>query len=135
GVPCQTFGTLSYSVPRVTRNPLYSNGLAILAFVGWLAFAGLSAIGALVDPSVPYVITSLGQAGTLLLLAPTLLAIGNLLGTISGRWSLILSPGVIQFAAASVAFLFVTAMLESVGALRGVQRLTAGTDWGRGGLV
>ena len=130
-----TIGTLYYVVPRATRNPLYSSGLALLAFLGWLAFAGLSAIGALVDPSVPYVITSLGQAGTLLLLAPTLLAIANLLATISGRWSLILSPGVIQFATASVAFLFVTALLESVGALRGVQRLTAGTDWELGVLV
>jgi cytochrome c oxidase cbb3-type subunit I len=130
-----TLGTLYYLVPRVTRNPLYSSGLALLAFIGWLAFAGLSAIGALVDPSVPYVITSLGQAGTLLLLAPTLLAIANLLATISGRWSLILSPGTIQFAVTSLAFLFVTAMLESVGALRGVQHLTAGTDWVLGVLV
>jgi len=127
-----TLGTLYYVIPRVTRNPLYSSGLAMLAFVGWLAFAGLSAIGALVDPSVPYVITSLGQAGTLLLLAPTFLAIANLLATISGRWSLLLSPGTLQFAVASLAFLFVTAMLESVGALRGVQHLTTGTDWGLG---
>lgn len=130
-----TLGTLYYVIPRVTRNPLYSSGLAILAFIGWLGFAGLSAIGALVDPSVPYVITSLGQAGTLLLLAPTFLAIANLLATISGRWSLILSPGTLQFAVTGLAFLFVTAMLESVGALRGVQQLTAGTDWGFGVLV
>jgi cytochrome c oxidase cbb3-type subunit I len=130
-----TIGTLYYVIPRVTRNPLYSGGLALLAFIGWLAFAGLSAIGALVDPSVPYAITSLGQAGTLLLLAPTFLALANLLATMSGRWSLILSPGTIQFAVAALAFLFVTAMLESVGALRSVQRLTAGTDWGLGVLV
>src|SRR6266567_745666 len=58
-----TLATLYYLVPRVTRNPLYSGGLAILGFVGWLAFAGLSAIGALVDPSVPYALTSLGNAG------------------------------------------------------------------------
>ena len=130
-----TLGALYYIIPRVTRNPLYSGGLAFLGFFGWLAFAGLSAIGALVDPSVPYVITSLGQAGTLLLLAPTFLALANLLATMSGRWSLIFSPGTIQFAVAGVAFLFVTAMLESVGALRSVQRLTAGTDWGLGVLV
>jgi len=99
-----TLGTLYYVIPRVTRHPLFSSGLAMLAFIGWLAFAGLSAIGALVDPSVPYVITSLGQAGTLLLLAPTLLAIANLLATISGRWSLLLSPGTMQFAVASLAW-------------------------------
>jgi len=130
-----TLGALYYVIPRVTRNPLYSGGLALLAFIGWLAFAGLSAIGALIDPSVPYAITSLGQAGTLLLLAPTFLAIANLLATISGRWSLLLSPGTMQFAVAGLAFLFVSAMLESVGALRSVQGLTAGTDWALGVLV
>ena len=40
-----------------------------------------------------------------------------------------------QFAVAGLAFLFVSAMLESVGALRSVQGLTAGTDWALGVLV
>jgi cbb3-type cytochrome oxidase subunit 1 len=127
-----TLGALYYVIPRVTRNPLYSGGLALLAFVGWLAFAGLSAIGGLVDPSVPYVITTLGQAGTLLLLAPTFLAVANLLATMRGRWSLLLSAGPIQLAVASVAMVAGAALLESVGALRSVQRLTTGTDWGLG---
>jgi cbb3-type cytochrome oxidase subunit 1 len=127
-----TLGTLYYVIPRVTRNPLYSGGLALLAFVGWLAFAGLSAIGALVDPSVPYVITTLGQAGTLLLLAPTFLAVANLLATMRGRWSLILSTGPIQLAVTSLAIVAGAALLESVGALRSVQRLTAATDWAFG---
>lgn len=127
-----TLGTLYYVIPRAARNPLYSGGLALLAFGGWIAFAGLSAIGALADPSVPYAITSLGQAGTLLLLAPTFLAVANLVASMSGRWSLLLSPGTIPFAVTAMAFLSITALLESVGALRGVQRLTAGTDWGLG---
>jgi cytochrome c oxidase cbb3-type subunit 1 len=125
-------GTLYYVIPRVTRNPLSSGGLALVAFLGWLAFAGLSAVGALVDPSVPYVITTLGQAGTLLLLAPTFLAVANLTGTIRGAWSLLLSPGSLQFAVTALAFLIATALLESVGALRSVQTLTAGTDWALG---
>ncbi len=130
-----TLATLYYLVPRVTRNPLYSAGLAILGFVGWLAFAGLSAIGALVDPSVPYALTSLGNAGTLLLLAPTLLAVANLVGTIRGRWSLMLSTGTLPFAVISLAFISATALLESVGTLRSVQTWTAGTDWRLGVLV
>lgn len=125
-------GTLYYVIPRVTRNPLASGGLALIAFLGWLAFAGLSAIGALVDPSVPYLVTTLGQAGTLLLLAPVFLAVANLVGTIRGSWSLLLSPGTLQFAVTALAFLIATALLESVGALRSVQTLTAGTDWALG---
>jgi cbb3-type cytochrome oxidase subunit 1 len=125
-------GTLYYVIPRATRNPLYSNGLALLGWAGWLAFAGLSAVGALVDPTVPYPITSLGQAGTLLLLAPTFLAVANLLATVRGRWSLLLSAGTIPFAVTALAFLAGTALLESVGALRSVQKLTDGTDWALG---
>ncbi len=128
-------GALYYVIPRVTGNPLYSGGLAYLALAGWVAFGGLSAIGTLVDPSVPYAVTSLGQAGTLLLLAPTLLAVANLLGTMSGRWTLLFSSGPISLAVSGLVFLTGAALLESVGALRSVQGLTAGTDWGQGVMV
>ncbi len=128
-------GTLYYVIPRVTRNPLYSNGLAYLALAGWVAFGGLSAVGALVDPSVPYVVTSIGQAGTLLLLAPTFLAVANMLATMSGRWTLLFSSGPIPMAISGLVFLTGAALLESVGALRSVQTLTAGTDWGQGVAV
>jgi cytochrome c oxidase cbb3-type subunit 1 len=128
-------GTLYYVIPRVTRNPLYSGGLATLAWAGWVVFAGLSAVGALVDPSVPYAITSIGQAGTLLLLAPTLLAVANLLGTIGGRWSMLLSPGTLAFAVVGLAVISGSAVLESVGSLHGVQTLTRGTEWPTGVMV
>jgi len=125
-------GTLYYVVPRVARNPLYSNGLAWLALAGWAAFAGLSAVGALVDPSVPYAVTSLGQAGTLLLLAPTFLAVANLAGTLRGRWSLLFSAGPISFAVTAFVFLTAGALLESVGSLRSVQTLVRATEWSTG---
>jgi cbb3-type cytochrome oxidase subunit 1 len=128
-------GTLYYVIPRATRNPLYSNGLAYLALAGWVAFGGLSAVGALVDPSVPYVITSLGQAGTLLLIAPVFLAVANMLGTMSGRWTLLFSAGSIPLAVSALVFLTGASLLESVGALRSVRTLTAGTDWGLGVTV
>jgi len=128
-------GTLYYVVPRVARNPLYSNGLAWLALAGWAAFAGLSAVGALVDPSVPYAVTSLGQAGTLLLLAPTFLAVANLAGTLRGRWSLLFSAGPISFAVTAFVFLTAGALLESVGSLRSVQTLVRATEWSTGVTV
>jgi cytochrome c oxidase cbb3-type subunit 1 len=128
-------GTLYYVIPRVTRNPLYSGGLAYLALGGWVAFGGLSAVGALVDPSVPYAITSAGQAGTLLLLAPVFLAVANMLGTMGGRWTLLFSSGPIPLAVSALAFVTGASLLESVGALRHVQTLTAGTEWGMGVTV
>jgi cytochrome c oxidase cbb3-type subunit I len=125
-------GTLYYVIPRVTRNPLYSSGLAYLALAGWVVFGGLSAVGALVDPSVPYAVTSLGQAGTLLLLAPVFLAAANMLGTMGGRWTLLFSAGPIPLAVSALAFVTGASLLESVGALRHVQGLIAGTDWSLG---
>jgi cytochrome c oxidase cbb3-type subunit 1 len=127
-----TLGVLFYVVPRATANALASSGMAYLSWLLWAAFAGLSAVGALVDPSVPYVITTLGNAGTMLLVAPVFLAVATLALTIHGRWSSILSTGTIAFAAISMAFLLGSALLEAIGALRSVQALVAATEWPMG---
>ncbi len=125
-------GVLFYVVPRATANPLASSGMAYLAWLMWAAFAGLSAVGALVDPSVPYVVTTLGNAGTMLLVAPVFLAVATLALTIQGRWTSILSTGTVAFVAISMAFLLGTALLEAIGALRSVQGLVANTEWPTG---
>ena len=125
-------GTLFYVVPRASGNPLASGGMALLTWLLWAAFAGLSAIGALVDPSVPYVITTLGNVGTRLLVAPAFLAVATLALTIHGRWALTLSAGTLAFALTSMTFILGTALLEAIGALRSVQALVTGTEWGLG---
>lgn len=122
-------GTLFYVVPRATGNPLYSRGMALVSWLLWAAFAGLSAVGALVDTSVPYVITTIGNTGTILLVAPIVLAVANLAMTIQGRWALALTPGAVGFALTAMAFLVATALLEAIGALRSVQALVRGTEW------
>jgi cytochrome c oxidase cbb3-type subunit 1 len=124
-----TLGTLFYVVPRATGNPLASIGMAMLAWFLWAGLSGISALGALVDPSVPFWITMLGNAGTIWLVAPVSLAVATLAMTIQGRWSLILSAGTISFAAVSMAFLLATALLEAIGSLRTVQGLVRGTEW------
>jgi cytochrome c oxidase cbb3-type subunit I len=125
-------GALFYVVPRASGNPLASGGMALLAWLLWAAFAGLSAIGALVDPSVPFVITSLGSVGTILLVAPVFLAVAALALTIHGRWALTLGTGTLAFALVAMAFLLSTALLEAIGALRSVQGLVRGTEWEMG---
>jgi cytochrome c oxidase cbb3-type subunit 1 len=124
-----TLGTLFYVVPRTALNPLASGGMALLAWLLWAAFAGLSALGALVDPSVPFVITSLGNVGSMLLVAPIFLVVANLAITLQGRWSLALTTGTLAFAVVSMAFLLSTALLDAIGALRSVEALVRGTDW------
>ena len=125
-------GALFYVVPRATGNPLASGGMAMLAWLMWAAFAGLSAVGALVDPSVPYALTTLGNVGTMLLVAPIFLAVATLALTVHGRWSLSLGTWTLAFALVSMAFLLGTSLLEAIGALRSVQALVGRTEWGMG---
>jgi cbb3-type cytochrome oxidase subunit 1 len=127
-----TLGTLFYVVPRATLNALASGGLAMAAWLLWAAFSGLSAIGALADPSVPFVITQLGNVGTMLLVAPVFLTVTALGMSMHGRWSLMLGAGTVAFAVVAMAFLLGSAVLEAVGALRSVQALVRGTEWGAG---
>ncbi|HSM37817.1 MAG TPA: cbb3-type cytochrome c oxidase subunit I [Candidatus Limnocylindrales bacterium] len=125
-------GTLFYVVPRATGNPLASGGMALLSWLLWAAFAGLSAIGALVDPSVPYVVTTIGNVGTMLLVAPVFLAVTALALTIHGRWTLMLDTGTLAFAGMAMTFLLATSLLEAIGALRSVQGLVSATEWPMG---
>jgi cytochrome c oxidase cbb3-type subunit 1 len=125
-------GTLYYVVPRATGNPLYSSGLAIMAWVLWLGLATLAPLGALVDTSVPFVITQFGNVSTFLLVVPAFLVVANLFQTINGRWTLLLSPGTLPFAVVALTFLGATAMLEAIGSLGSVQALVRSTEWGVG---
>jgi cbb3-type cytochrome oxidase subunit 1 len=69
---------------------------------------------------------------TLLLIVPAFLVAANLLQTITGRWTLALSPGTIPFALVALTFLLATALLEAIGALGSVRALVGGTEWGVG---
>jgi cytochrome c oxidase cbb3-type subunit 1 len=129
------YAALYYVVPRSTGRPLESAGLGMLAWVTWLAFAPLSALGTLVDTSVPVVFTTLGEMGTLLLLLPAVLTIGNLALSVQGRWSLLFGTGPLAFAAVAAAFLFGVALLEAIGALGSVESLVGGTMWETGVFV
>jgi cytochrome c oxidase cbb3-type subunit 1 len=122
-------GTLYYVIPRGTGNPLYSAGLGLLGWVTWAGLSTLSLLGALVDRSVPFAITQLGNASTLMLLAPAFVAVANLVLSIRGRWSMILSPGTVPFAVVALAFLTATTLLEAIGALGSVRALVGNTEW------
>lgn len=128
------YATLHYVVPRATGQ-LASAGLALLAWVTWLALAPLSALGALQDPSVPYLVTLLGSVGTILLLVPAALTTVNLAMSMRGRWSLLFGAGALAFGATSLAFLLAVSMLEALGALRSVDARVSGTEWELGVFI
>lgn len=126
------YAILHYIVPRAAGQPLASSGLAILTWLTWLALAPASALATLVDPVIPYAITTIGEVATMLLILPAALAVVNLAQTMQGRWTLLLGVGPAAFAAVSLAFLLAVSMLDAIGALRSVQALVGGTEWERG---
>jgi cytochrome c oxidase cbb3-type subunit 1 len=125
-------GTLYYVIPRASANPVYSIGLAMLGWLFWLVLSLLAPLATLVDDSVPFAITQLGNAAALLLVVPAFLVVANLLQTMTGRWTLVLSPGTIPLALLALTFLVATTMLEAIGALGSVRALVGHTEWGIG---
>ncbi len=128
-------GTLYYVIPRATGNPLYSTGLALLGLLAWLVLSVLSGLGTLLDPSIPYALTTLGNVATMLLVLPAFLVVANLLLSMRGRWSLMLGTGTIAFALIALAFLLASSILQGVGALRTVQAHVIGTEWPLGDFI
>jgi cytochrome c oxidase cbb3-type subunit 1 len=126
------FGTLYYVIPRAAGNPLYSWGLALLGWLLWLGFSTLAPLATLVDVSVPFAITQIGNVATFLLVLPAFLLVANLLLSLSGRWTLVLSPGTVPFALVALSFLVATSMLEAIGSLGSVHALVGSTEWGVG---
>lgn len=125
-------GTLYYVIPRASGNQLYSWGLAMLGWLLWLGFATLAPLARLVDVSVPFAITQIGNTATLLLVVPAFLIVANLLLSLTGRWTLALSPGTVQFALVSLTFLVAASLLDAIGSLGSVHKLVGNTEWGVG---
>lgn len=125
-------GTLYYVIPRASGNPLYSWGLAMLGWLVWLGLSTLAPLAALVDTSVPFAITQIGNVATFLLVLPAFLVVANLLLSLSGRWTLVLSPGTVPFALVALTFLVAASLLEAIGSLGSVRALVGSTEWGVG---
>jgi cytochrome c oxidase cbb3-type subunit 1 len=125
-------GTLYYVIPRAAGNPLYSWGLAMLGWLLWLGLGSLAPLATLVDVSVPFAITQIGNVATFLLVVPAFFVVANLLLSLRGRWTLVLSPGTVPFAVVALTFLAATALLEAIGSLGSVRVLVGRTEWGVG---
>ena len=125
-------GTLYYVIPRAAGNPLYSWGLAMLGWLLWLGLGTLAPLAKLVDVSVPFAITQIGNVATFLLVVPAFFVVANLLLSLRGRWTLVLSPGTVPFAVVALTFLAATALLEAIGSLGSVRALIGRTEWGVG---
>jgi cbb3-type cytochrome oxidase subunit 1 len=126
------YAVLHYIVPRAIGQPLASGGVAMLTWLTWLALAPVSALAVLVDPSVPFIFTTLGVVATMLLIVPAALAVGNLVATMQGRWTLLFGTGAAALAIVALAFLLGTSLLEAIGVLPGVDALVGGTEWHAG---
>lgn len=128
-------GTLYYVIPRGSGNPLYSGGLALLGWLTWLVLSIVAALAGLVDPTVPYLLTTLGSVGAMLLVLPAFLVTANLLLTLRGRWSLLLRFGGLSMSLIALAFLVMATIIQAIGGLRSVIAYTGATEWPIGALV
>jgi cbb3-type cytochrome oxidase subunit 1 len=129
------YAALHYVVPRAAAQPLAWGGVGWLTWLTWLALAPASALAVLVDVDVPFFVTTLGEVATMLLIVPAGLAVGNLVATMQGRWSILFGRGAGAMAAVALAFLFGASLVEAIGALRDVRMLVAGTEWGTGAFI
>ena len=125
-------GALYYVIPRATGNPLYSSGMATLGWLAWAVISVTATLATLVDTSIPFAITQLGNAATLMLVIPAFLAVANLALTVRGRWTMLLSPGTLPLAVLALTFLTATAWLGAIDGLRSVRSLVDGTEWSVG---
>ena len=107
----------------------------MLTLCAIVLLAPLAGLGTLLDQSVPFAITSLGNVTTMLLLVPAALTVINLVQTMQGRWTLLFGSGAVPFAAISLAFLLGASLLDAIGSLRSVRLLIDGTDWERGAFL
>ncbi len=129
------YATLHYVVPRATGQPLASAGVAILTWLTWVVLAPVSALAVLADPSIPFFVTTAGAVATMLLIVPASLAVGNLAGTMQGRWTLLFGAGAIALSAVALAFLLGSSLVEAVGSLRSVRAAVGGTEWQNGAWI
>lgn len=126
------YAALLYVVPRVADRPLESSGLARLAWAVWFVSAPLASLATAVDTAVPYFITSLAGAATMVLLLPAALVVANLLFTARGQWRLLFGTGPAAFGAVALAFILGAEMLDAIGTLRSVRTFVGDTDWASG---
>ena len=124
-----TIGGLHYLVPRLSGQPLASGALAWFGLWTWAVLGVIAIFGAAVHPSIPYALVSAGNAATMMLLLPVLAVVANLAMTLRGRWALVLSPGPLAMAVASLVFLGGSVVLAGIGSLREVQAAVAHTEW------
>jgi len=129
------YAVLHYVVPRAASQPLAWGGVGWLTWLTWLALAPASALAVLVDVSIPFFVTTLGEVATMLLIVPAGLAVGNLVATMQGRWTILFGRGAGAMAAVALAFLFASSLIEAIGALRDVRMLVGGTEWGDGAFI
>lgn len=126
------YAILFFVVPRTADRPLESSGMAMLAWLIWLLAAPVASLATAVDTSVPFFVTSMAGAATMVLLLPAALVVVNLTLTTRGQWTLLFGTGPAAFAAVAVVMLFGAGMLDAIGTLRTVRGFVGGTDWAAG---
>ncbi len=128
-------GTAYYLVPKITGSPLFNRQLALIGF--WsLAFAGawLGQSRFIYGPGPEWLETT-ASAFALALVVAALAVVTNLVGTMTGKWSMLRESAALRFTMVGAAVYLIVALLRFLTGLRSVAVFTGLTSFGDGTMA
>ena len=128
-------GTAYYLVPKITGNPLFNRQLALIGF--WsLAFAGawLGQSRFVYGPGPEWLETTASAFGLALVVA-AMAVVTNLVGTMSGKWSMVSESAALRFTMVGSAVYLVAAFLRFLPGIPSVAAVTGLTSFADGTMV
>ncbi len=124
-----------YFIPKILGRSIYDYYVAVIGF-WWLAFcSGLAGGARLIGGPVPAWVSTVGTVANFLIIAGVVIVGVNLLGTLAGRVGEAQKSITLRFVLISVAFFFLTAVLNFLLSLHGFAEMAQFTlitelrDW------
>jgi len=126
-----TMGVASiyYLLPVTARNPLYSHRLSLIGFWTIGMFYIWTGAHHLVWGPVPYWLQTVAIIFSVLLIIPVSTVVVNFLGTMRGRWDLLIKSPAIRFYITGTVFYLITCLQGPLQSLRSVSQVVKFTNW------
>ena len=122
-------GSVYYLLPVITRNPLYSHRLSLIGFWTIGFFYIWTGAHHLVWGPVPYWLQTVAIMFSILLILPVSTVVVNFLGTMRGKWHLLVTNLPIRFFVSGTVFYLITCLQGPSQSLRTVSQAVKFTNW------
>lgn len=121
--------SIYYLLPVTARTPLYSHRLSLIGFWTIGTFYIWTGAHHLVWGPVPYWLQTVAIIFSVLLIIPVSTVVVNFLGTMRGRWDLLIKSPPIRFFITGTVFYLITCLQGPTQALRSVSQVVKFTNW------